>query len=181
MKAYFNFALVLAMLLFIGCSVEPIEDSTTLEERQLKTETVRNQPFIIQGFGDLFVTPAHAAYNTECEGYTLIESVGTSTEPTLGHFTTTTRICADRMMYPEYYDVRGVHRFDNGDELYFRSVEYVDNAGKRQMLLMFDGGTGYFAGAAGTVDMMEEVDYVTPTEGTYTNFGEGWLMIDRGI
>lgn len=181
MKAYFNYALVLAMLLFVGCSKEPLEDSTMLEERQLTTETTRNQPFVIQGYGDLFVTPAHEAFNTECEGYTLIEGEGISTEATLGHFTTTTRICADRAIFPEYYDVRGVHSFDNGEELYFRSIEYVNTAGKRQMLIMFDGGTGRFVGATGTVDMNETVDYVSPTEGTYTNYGEGLLMIDRGI
>lgn len=180
MKAYINLTLVVAMLLFVGCSVESLEDSS-LEERHLTTEATRNQPFVIQGFGDLVVTPAHSAYNTECEGYTLIEGEGISTEATLGHFTTTTRICADRSQYPEHYDIRGVHTFPSGDELYFRSIEYVNIAGKRQMLIMFDGGTGIFAGAAGTVDMNEEVDYVSPTEGTYTNSGEGMLMIDRGI
>ena len=179
MKAYFNFTLVLAMLLFAGCSKEPLEDSTMLEERQLTTETTRNQPFVIQGYGDLFVTPAHEAYNTECEGYTLIETEGISTEATLGHFTTTTRICTDRA---DLYEVKRVHTFPSGDELYFETIEIVGwGSSNANMLIIFTGGTGMYAGATGTVEINEVSDFQSPTQGTYTNSGEGMLMIDRGI
>ncbi len=177
MKTYFNFTLVLAMLLFVGCSVEPLEDSS-LDERQLTTETTKTQAFVIQGYGDLLLTPAHIVDNPECKDLTLIETQGWSTEATLGHFTTSTRICTDRV---GYYKVRGVHSFPSGEELYFESIDYVDHAGEMQMLLMFNGGTGIFMNATGTVDMNETTDYHSVREGTYVNAGEGILMIGRGI
>jgi len=178
MKTYISYTLALVMLFFVGCSVEPLEDSL-LMEKNLTTETTRSQPFTITGYGDLLITPAHSTFNTECEGYTLIETEGFSTEATLGHFTTTTRICTD---HADFYEMKGVHTLASGDELYFETIEIVGwGSSESSMLLIFTGGTGMFDGAYGSLDLVEETDFQSPTNGTYTNQGEGMLMMGRGI
>ncbi len=175
MRTLINFTLAIALLFFIGCTVESLEDSA-LEERNLTTEAIRNMPFVIEGYGELIVSPAQSDYNVECEGYTLIMTEGISSEQTLGRFTTTTRICTDR---DDYYRVRGVHRFPNGEELYFHAVIEVETNGSKEVMCVFDGGTGRFEGATGMVNLVEEMIFHDANEGTYTNHGEGTIMMGK--
>lgn len=175
MRTYIHFMLALAMLFCVGCSVDSLEDSS-LQERNLTTEATRMQPFVIQGYGTLLITPAQSDYNTDCEGYTIIETEGISSEQTLGRFTTITRICTNR---DDYYQIRGVHRFPNGEELYFHAVTEVENGPIKEVVCVFDGGTGRFEGATGMVTLIEEMIFHDANEGTYTNQGEGVLMMGK--
>ncbi|MEL6810706.1 MAG: hypothetical protein AAFP76_05180 [Bacteroidota bacterium] len=175
MRAYIYFVLAITAMFFMSCSVEYPEDSL-IPEGRLMAEPTRNIPFIIRGYGDMTLTPPHITHNTECDGLTLIETEGVSTEATFGRFTTRTRICTNR---EDYYMVRGVHHFPDGDELFFHSVQYVETEGHVQHTLVFNKGTGQFAGATGTVILNEEINFHDIMHGTYTFEGEGTLIIPR--
>jgi hypothetical protein len=184
MKAKLFLLMVLSTFLFLGCSTDNQEDSfydssnSKLSEDNLVAKVV-TRPFKVKGSGTFsFVS---FPFTEECGSYLqyLIEGQGNATH--LGKFTVTITYCTD---FVDYHYLSGTQVAANGDELEFYSVgSGVDEQGQWTDYI-YDGGTGRFTDAEGTLrlygvfeptDFDFSIDPPLPLAGVYSNHGSGTL------
>lgn len=167
-------ALILVFLgsLFLGCSpdeLDPLMESATLKAEVTTTEAkVVRRPFKLSGEGVFAIS-----VNTpDCPGLAQLTINGEGQASHLGKFEVSLIWCTDRVSYNE---ATGTMIAANGDELYFRLVEYGMDADGEWARYAFYDGTGRFEGVTG--ELLERIHstFIDPFNAVYTNSATGWL------
>ena len=173
------FILTLGVMMLAGCSKESLNDNLLNETADLEmnqqnlTASVAavESPFIIRGYGDMKIVSA----SFTCQNMVTIKCEGLTKEASFGTFKTLATVCTDRK---DTYKLEGKHIFKNGDELRFYSEKFgVDDFGDKWHIYIYDGGTGIFKGATGTLKLYERTDFPSVLQGSYKNEGSGTLVL----
>lgn len=168
MKTIVLSVMALGAMLFMGCSVDPIEDSADLQVNE-STTTYRavTRPFKVRGSGTFEVVAPNS-----CPGLTQIHIQGSGNATHLGLFTADITYCTD---FAAIHQLSGKQIAANGDEVYFYSVGFgVDEQGQFTDYI-YEGGTGRFLNATGELRLYGVSEFTTPTTGVYSNHGTGTL------
>lgn len=163
--------MALCAIFFIGCSVDnnldPIDEPTNLELYEKTISKAKARPFKVKGAGTFqIVAPI------QCENLTQVLIDGQGNASHLGLFTVLITYCTD---FEFNHFITGTMTAANGDELYFYSVGFGEDAEGQWTDYIYDGGTGRFENVTGELTMYGVSVFTSPTSGVYTNYGSGTL------
>lgn len=160
------FLLLLAFGFVLGCSTDPlVDDSQTAD---VTFTSAKERPFKVRGQGTFEMVAT-----TECDTPYQIALMGNGNGTHVGLFSVEITWCTD---FDLITYLTGTITAANGDLLYFYSVGFgVDDNGEYGDYI-FEGGTGRFDDCYGELRLHTTIVPTSPGFGTYTNFGDGYLI-----
>lgn len=155
-------------MFFVGCSNESIDNiNESIDNSVFERSAIKQRPFKVKGAGSFYAVPP-----TACENLVQIFIDGEGTGSHVGRFEVEITYCTDFQLINL---ITGTMTAANGDKLYFTSdTSGVDENGSYSDYI-FNGGSGRFEFVTGEFRLYGIQNFDSPTSGTYTNSGSGFL------
>lgn len=159
-------SLLFAVSILFSCSKE-----TELVESNRANQTfnpTNERPFKIRSQGNFTTVPS-----VECAPLTQRVLTGTGNATHIGRFDTSIIWCTN---FSDQIYLVGTITAANGDELNFYSIGFGQGSEGQYGDYIFEGGTGRFANCYGEIRIYTTIVNTNQGEGTYSNYGEGYLI-----
>ena len=163
MKTRLVLSVIVLALVFIGCSDDPVEQTT----ESTNVDRGAERPFKVRSAGTFGVVEPDV-----CAPLAQIILEGTGNGTHIGLFDVVITWCDD---FAGTTIQTGVVTAANGDKLYFYTSGFGADENGEYGEYTFEGGTGRFEDSNGFLILYNTVEFTGQGVGTYSNYGEGWL------
>lgn len=167
MRTKLLFLIALSTMLFLGCSVDPLDEPNMTTINDNTERSVKPTPISFKSSGVITVME-----DRMCEPYLYLDMNGILVSEAFGKMRVSMTNCTD---FRTVHFIKGSYEDGNGDKMFFYSeVSGYDENGNWH-LYVFDGGTGRYMNLSGKLKVYDHIELQNEKEGIFIQHAEGIL------